>query len=152
MDFSKKIDREFGWDDVIAEEGSEYTIIPEGDYNFTIDSFTRGRHTGSEKMPACNKAIVKVMVEYDGENIAVDHTLFLHSKSEKSLSNFFLAIGLKKRGEPLQMNWNNVPGARGKCHVKPREYNGKKYNNISYFLTPDETTAAPQKTFQKGAF
>lgn len=143
------LDREFGWDDIINDEGSEYTLIPEGDYDFRIESFKRERHNGSDKFPACNKAVLKVMVNYDGKEIPVEHSLFMHSRSEKSLGNFFLAIGLKKKGEPLHMNWNAVPGAKGRCHIFTREYNGNKYNNIKYFITPEE---APQKKFKAGAF
>lgn len=144
-------DREFGWEDEIMEEGSEYTLLKEGDYKFTVKSFERGRHNGSEKMPACNKAILNIEVDGgNGETVFVNHTLFLHSKSEKSLSNFFLSVGLKKKGEPLRMNWNAVPGATGRCHITPREYNGKQYNNIKYFIAPDENK--PTASFVPGSF
>lgn len=143
------LDREFGWDDLIDDEGSEYTLIPEGDYDFRVESVSRGRHNGSEKMPACNKAILKILINYNGKEIAIEHNLFLHSRSEKNLGNFFLAIGLKKKGEPLHMNWNAVPGAKGRCHVNNREYNGNKYNNIKYFITSEEK---PKAAYQAGAF
>lgn len=35
--------REFGWDDVIQNDGQEFEPIPEGDYDFVIDKFERSR-------------------------------------------------------------------------------------------------------------
>ena len=48
--------REFGWDDEIQRDDSPFQVLPEGDYNFTVKKFERARHSGSEKIPACNKA------------------------------------------------------------------------------------------------
>ena len=35
-------EREFGWDDEI-ENDNEFQILPDGDYNFTVTGFERGR-------------------------------------------------------------------------------------------------------------
>ena len=143
-------ERELGWDEQITEEGSEYILLPEGDYNFTVKSFERGRHNGSEKMPACNKAILQIAVDDgNGNSGMISHTLFLHSRSERSLGNFFLSVGLKKKGEPLKMNWNFVPGTKGRCHINHRDHNGNKYNNIKYFIIPEDK---PTPSFTSGTF
>lgn len=45
-----QMEREFGWDDEIVKEGGEgFTLLPPGDYNFTVAKFERGRFAGSEK-------------------------------------------------------------------------------------------------------
>ena len=44
------------WDDEIEKDGGDFVLLPEGDYNFTVAKFERGRFAGSEKMPACNQA------------------------------------------------------------------------------------------------
>ena len=54
-------EREFGWDDEI-ENDNEFQILPDGDYNFTVTGFERGRHQGSAKLPPCNKAIITLNV------------------------------------------------------------------------------------------
>lgn len=38
--------RELGWDDEI-EKGADYVLLPEGEYDFTIESFERGRFEGN---------------------------------------------------------------------------------------------------------
>lgn len=126
------IEREFGWDDTI-EKDSEYIEIPECDYDFTVQSFERSRFDGSEKMPACNMAVLKIMINYNGKNVPLEVRLMLHSRSEWKLSEFFASIGQKKKGEKLRMNWNTVPGSRGRCKIGFRTYNGNKYNEVKKF-------------------
>ena len=50
--------REFGWDDEIQNDSTPFEVLPEGDYRFRVEKFERGRHSGSEKIPPCNKAIL----------------------------------------------------------------------------------------------
>lgn len=145
------IERELSWDDEIEKDGGEFPLLPEGDYDFTVKSFQRGRHSGSEKLPPCNKAELTITILGQNESVDIKHNLFLHSKVEGMLSAFFTAIGQKKHGEKLKMNWNAVVGAKGKCHVYVDKYTGKngtKYtsNKIKKFYTPDAdiTTVSPQ--------
>ena len=66
------------------------------------------------------------------------HNLFLHSSTEGMLSAFFAAIGQKKKGEPLRMNWNTIIGATGVCKVGTRQYNGNNYNEVKSMLYPED--------------
>ena len=49
---------EIGWDDQISVDGEQYVVLEEGDYDFTVTGFERGRFPGSAKIPACNKAVL----------------------------------------------------------------------------------------------
>lgn len=140
------LEREFGWDDTITKD-SEFILLPEGDYNFVVESFERGRHAGSEKMPACNKAILTLRIEVAEGTVHITHNLFLHTKTEGLLSAFFSSIGQKKKGEPLRMNWNQVPGSSGKAKIGIRSYNGNNYNEIKRFYPREEGPA-----FKAGEF
>lgn len=145
---SEIIERELGWDDEISRE-SDFTIIPEGDYDFTVTGFERGRYDGSDKLPPCNMAIVTLAVTLsDGTPATLKHRLFLHTRCEGLLSAFFTGIGLKRRGEPLRMNWNAVPGAHGRCKITVRSWKGKngedmQSNDIKKFYDPFENSSAP---------
>lgn len=149
-----EFERELGWDDEISKE-SEFTLLPEGDYNFTVVKFNRGRHNGSVKLPACNKAELELSVDDGkGNTGTVYHNLFLHTKTEGMLSAFFVSIGQKKHGEPLKMNWNAVPGAKGRCKIfidKWTNDRGEEFqsNKIKKFYEP-QVNSAP--TFQAGKF
>lgn len=132
MDTQETQEREIGWDDVI-EHDSQFIEISEGDYDFFVQSFQRERFNGSEKMPPCNIAILKLIINYNGQQVPLEYRLFLHSRSEWKLSEFFASIGQKKKGEKLRMNWNKVPGSRGRCKIGFRMYEGNKYNDIKKF-------------------
>ena len=147
-------ERELNWDDEILEESS-FSILPEGDYEFTVKGFKRGRYSGGAKLPACNKAELEIEVDDGkGNKGIVFHNLFLHTKCEGLLSAFFIAIGLKKHGEPLRMNWNAVNGAKGKCKIGIRKWTGndvreKQNNQITKFYEPSER---PKTNFKAGTF
>lgn len=146
--------REFGWEDEIIDEGKEFVLLPEGDYDFTVSKFERGRHNGSEKMPPCNVAKVTVTVWGAEDKLDITENFFLCNRMEWKLSQFFLALGLKKHGEPLRMNWNAVPGRRGKCHVYVDTYVKKdggegKSNKIKKYYAYDEQVQTVQPLQQQ---
>lgn len=145
------MEREFGWDDVIQKD-SEFIILPEGDYDFKVESFERSRFDGSEKMPPCNMAIVKIRIDdtTTGQSAFVNHRLMLHSRCEWSLSEFFAGIGQKKKGEQLKMNWQMVPGSTGRCKLGIRTYNGNEYNEIKKFYPKDPSYN--QKSYVNGGY
>lgn len=139
--------RELGWDDSIEKDGSDFILLPEGDYDFEVISFERGRHNGSDKLPPCNKAIVKIKITDPQGETVINHQLFLHTITEGMLSAFFTGIGQKKKGEKATMNWSLVPGSTGKAKVGIKKYEGKDYNEIKKFY-PKENA----QPFEAGRF
>lgn len=115
------------WNDALEIDEKEYELLPEGDYNFVVTSFERGRHPGSEKIPACNKAIITLKVQTDGGKPAYIRTnLLLYRTQEWKISAFFRSIGQKKKGERLVMDWNSVLGSKGRAHFRPRDYTNRE--------------------------
>lgn len=146
------MEKELSWEDVIEKEGSEFILLPEGDYNFVVESFDRARHAGSDKLPPCNKAILKLRIDAPDGTAVITHNLFLHTKTEGLLSAFFTCIGLKKKGEPLRMDWNRVTGSCGRAKVgihtyKNQQGDEKKSNDIKKFYPKEQAPA-----FKAGAF
>ena len=131
------------WDDSIDNDGQEFVILEEGDYNFTVTSFERGRFPGSAKIPACNKATLTFEVNTTKGTAFIKTDLILYRSLEWRISSFFRSIGQKKHGERLVMDWNKVVGSRGRAHFKPRAYIGSdgqehKANDVAYFIDYDE--------------
>ena len=131
------------WNDVIENDGQEFIILPEGDYNFVVSNFERGRFPGSAKMQACNKASLTLQVETEEGVASIRTDLILNRMLEWRISAFFRAIGRKKQGEKLAMNWDNLIGAKGRAHFKPRKYNDrdgneKQANDVDRFYDYDE--------------
>jgi hypothetical protein len=140
------IDRVYTWDEKPIEKPNEggYIELPPGEYDFHIVKFERGRHEGSAKLPPCPKAIVHCAVDGGPLGSTIIKTnLFLHSKCDGLLAQFFASIGLRKRGEPLVLAWDKIVGAGGRCRVAQREYNGKTYNEIARFIDIDDKDQLP---------
>lgn len=110
------------WDDGILEDGKEFVLLPEGDYNFVVTNFERGRFPGGAKIPACNKAVITVEVHGEKGDATIRFDLLLYRTLEWRLSSFFRCIGQKKHGEPLKMDWSKVVGSMGRAHVTQRTY------------------------------
>ena len=141
--------REFGWDDEIQRDDT-FQVLPEGDYRFTVTRCERARPSGSEKIPACPKAVLTLSVSGPEGSGEVQGNLFLHSKFEWKLCQFFTSVGQRKHGEAMRMNWGAVPGSGGVCHVTVRKWTGndgkeRESNEVSEFYAPDD---APQVSGQ----
>lgn len=130
----------FNWDSTISnqEEDRGFEPLPEGDYEFSIHSITKKQFNGSAKMPACPQASVEIYVfePKTGREIPIYSNLFLCSSQEWKLAQFFKCIGvMEPDAKGLKMRWD-IEGEIGICHIGPREYNGKKYNEVKKWLVP----------------
>jgi len=136
------------WNDAIEEDGQEYVLLPEGDFNFTVTNFERGRFPGGPKVPACNKATITVQVDTKEGIATVKFDLLLYRSLEWRISSFFRCIGQKKHGEKLTMDWNKVIGSKGRAHFKQRSYTNsqgeeKFTNDIDRFIDYNEEFFIP---------
>lgn len=148
---------EIGYEGVIENEDGGFVLLPDGDYDFTVNKVTRSRYEGSSKMPSCNTVSVELSVWGAQDRATITERFFLVKKFEWKLSQFFLSIGLKKHGEQLVMRWN-IEGYKGKCKVYIDNYkrdDGSKgqSNKIKKFYAYDEnvqtissTAPSPQQT------
>lgn len=123
---------------------SQFVEIQDGEYEFTVDSIERGKFNGSEKTPACNKMIVNMKIALpDGATGALHEDFILWDTMEWKLSEFFISIGMKKKGEPMPAcNWmTEIPGRKGRCRivqVPGTKDPTKKFARIDKFLEPQQ--------------
>lgn len=144
-------DQAFDWNSTIQNDSS-YTLLPDGVYPYTVISFERGYHNGSDNLPPCPKAVISLEVDGgDLGKVELRENLFLHSRAEWKLCEFFISIGQRKKGEPLQMNWSAVPGATGMCEIGRRKYKDNDYNQVKKFLEP-KPQPMPQANYKPGQF
>jgi len=132
------------WNDSIENDGQEFVLLPEGDYNFVVTNFERGRFPGGPKVPACNKASITVQVNAPEGVSIIKFDLLLYRTLEWRISAFFRSIGQKKHGEKLTMDWNKVIGSQGRAHFKQRTYvnqsgEEKTINDLDRFIDYDPT-------------
>lgn len=133
----------YDWDDEIVNENSDFILIPDGDYEFTVEKFERGTFDGSSKLPSCKKAIVTFSIKAVEGTVSITENFLLCSSLEWKLSSLFLSVSMKKHGEPLRMNWSGLIGKTGRCHVIVDKFTKKdgsegKSNKISKFYAYDD--------------
>lgn len=150
------MDKAYDWDDEIENDGQSFELLPEGDYDFTVTGFERERYPGGAKIPACNKAVLSLAISGGGKSGTVKHNLLLYSSLEWKLCEFFTAIGQRKHGEKLRMNWNGVVGTTGRCKVGVRKWTNKngaemESNEIKAFYEPGGASGS-SKTYTPGDF
>ena len=137
-------DLRMGWDDEIQEDGQDFLVLEEGDYNFTVTNMERSMSSGSGKIPASNMAKLTLSVEAgDGKTASCNTNIILYRTLEWKISQFFRSIGQKKDGEKVRMDWGKVIGSVGRAHFKPRTYKNKngedrQTNEVDYFIDYDE--------------
>lgn len=147
------------WDSEITQDAPEFVLLPEGDYPFMVQGLEKGIYEGtSEKIGhGCPMAILKIVV-YGGDkgNTSIQDRLYLSTNMEWKLGQFFRAIGQKTHGKSYKMDWNNVIGKEGLCHVKVENWTGsdgqpKQSNKIDRYLECD-AVKAPTKPAEELPF
>lgn len=118
MDIEK--DEVLSWESPIQIDG--HILLPDGVHPFVVKDLIRGTHNGSEKLPPCPKATIKLEVEYNDTKVTITDDLFLIKRMEWKLSSFFRAIGQKKQGERIQMNWDTVIGSTGRASFSTHRF------------------------------
>ena len=131
-------DMNLDWDSPISAEEKEFSVAPEGEYNFTVAGFERTMSQRGSKM-----AKLTLGVETDEGVLPVFDYLVLTTKMEWKLSQFFECIGLKEKGVPLKsMPWDKVMGAEGRAKIviEEHEYKGemRKGNKVGKYLPADK--------------
>lgn len=150
----KELGQGFDWEDEIENDGSDFEALPAGDYDFEVQQVERGWFDGSEKMAACNKAVVSIRISGAAGATTITHNFFLNSKAEWKICEFYTAIGFRKKGEKLKMAWGRITGEKGRCKVGVRTWKHKttgedmQSNEILKFYEPAESKPAEQPTQQ----
>lgn len=130
------------WNDVIEDDGQEFVLLPEGDYNFVVTNFERGRFPGSTKIPATNKATISIQNFSEMGVPLMKFDLIFSKALTWKLSAFFRSI-FQKKVVKITMDWNKVLGTKGRAHIKQKVYTNqsgeeKNINDLDYFIDYDE--------------
>ena len=143
-----------GWDSTIQNDGGDFRLLPEGVYPFTVKSLEKAFNNGTRNISACPMAKLMLRVGGGAESSDVTNNLYLDDSQEWKLCQFFLAIGDRKHGEALKMNWDAVVGKGGWLEIEHYTYtdNGeeKTINSVARYLDPADAPA-DGKPVVKGA-
>ena len=129
------------WENInlTAPASEPATLLPPGDYDFTVVSLERGMHTAKAggKIGNCPKAEITIRIESDAGNASLRERLYLDDSCLGIISAFFNSLGCYD-----SPNWA-IEGKTGRCKVKTRQYDGNTYNEVARWL------AAPQPAESK---
>lgn len=139
----------FGWDDEISNEGTPFITFPPGKYPFVVTGFERSTYQPrpgyAHKVPVgCLMATLSLEFTNPNTNekTTVKENLYLYEKGEWRISEFFVAIGQKKKGEPVRPNWGAILGAHGVAELEINKYtdkdkNERENNKVKSFEEPE---------------
>lgn len=80
-----------------------------------------------------NRAVIKLLIEHPESkqfSVEVEDKIYLERASLPHIAAFFRSIGLKKKGVPMKMQWDNLEGLSGKCALTKNSYGN--YNILRY--------------------
>ena len=128
------------WENINLQKASapQHTLLPPGDYEFTVIGLERGMHTAKPggKIGDCPKAEISIRIESEHGNTGLKERLFLDDSCLGIISAFFNSIGFYD-----SPSWD-VEGKTGRCKIKTREYEGDKYNTVARWLPAPQDAQA----------
>ena len=136
-----------------------YTLLPEGDYDFTVVNIESTRYTpgpnSSGKIGPCKQIILTMRVSNpeDGSTVDLTHNLYMWDSCKGMIAQFYDSVGMHKKGEPLKIDWRKdvIIGKTGKLKLNHRiNQNDKdkpadqqrKYNNIQRLYAKEVSAPA----------
>lgn len=132
-----------GWGDSFVAEESQFTLLPAGEYSFTIVGSERKIYDGNSDKIQNGTPFVELEVELVGTEgkTTVKERLYMVRKFSWKLTQFFTSIGQAPIvGQPFAPNWNTVIGSTGRAKVEVNSYmkegQERKNNRVTEFLKP----------------
>lgn len=135
----------YSWDSVIENDGKEFVVLPEGDYAFTVDGFEKATVKSGKYQGAPMAALTLKVTGEEGASTVYEN-IILNDAFDWKIAGFFRAIGAKKKGEKMVMNWNAIEGAKGKAHFTvEKDSKGYDRNRVDRYIDCGEMTAEDEE-------
>lgn len=137
----------------LGDYDTGFTLLPEGDYDFTVVKIEQSRYTPgpNSKIGACKQITLTLRVTNPetGEPVDLKHNLYMWGTTLGMIAQYYDSIGIHKKGEPVRFDWRNTvhEGKTGRLKLTHREYTSKTgekgmSNNIKR-LYPKEVNQNP---------
>ena len=132
-------------------EAPSFEPLPEGIYYVTVTKVEHEDYFPTRpdaKLPACEKMVVKLKVMADDGRTGFARANFFFVKRPamlKKLYDFYISVGAMQPGDTRLPLEADVEGSVARAKIVVHEYNGRKYNEVHYFLAPSENTESTEK-------
>lgn len=122
------MEENLSWDVWIDTDDEGFTLLEEGDYDFTVNEINKRVSSNQRNMLEVTLTVT------DGEaSTTVKDYLVITQKALWKVASFLRAIGLKKHGQGVSLSViDKALGKTGRCHLIVDEYtnnDGKTYKN-----------------------
>lgn len=146
--------------DQLGDYDRTYTLLPEGDYSFTVVDLKQDRYQPGQKskIGPCKRVTITLRVQdpNTGDSVDLYHKLYMWNSKNciGMIAQFQDSIGIHKKGEPVRCDWRHeiLVGKTGTLALnhKPNQDDPTKiYNNIKK-LYPQEQPAQNPEPAQGG--
>lgn len=133
-------EEELDWNPLIKwEDVPEYIVLNPGNYKFTVNGFKRGHYDGNESSgkKGCKTMEVTISIENEKGMATVRNTFYIKKTALGFIRDFFMCIGLMKKGEDFTPDWDKAVGCNGMAKISNvTGKNGKLYNNVDRWIKP----------------
>jgi len=139
-------DETMEWDGEVSPPEDDYgDVIEEGKYPFVITGVKQAISTG-EKTNGKLMAVIDLLLQNGDTTHTKEDRIVLIDKMRWKMRSLFVSVGLGKKGEAIELKWNNLVGKNGWCEVTLSDYTNKKgvaakSVNINY-LAPEDAPSA----------
>lgn len=152
-----------GWDGSFMAEESNFTLLPAGDYQFTVTGFERKIYDGNSSKIQNGTPFAEITMEFTGPEgtTIVNDRLYMTKKWQWKLTQFFTGIGQAPvLGQPFAPNWGAVIGSQGIAKLKVNKFTKRdgspgENNQVDEYLKPtnnpmnQQPAGAPQQNFNQ---
>ena len=136
-------------DETISYDGSDFRQIPDGVWPFTVKAVSIVNYKGGTNIPPCRAARVTMRVGAGADMTDVSDNIYLYINDDGNpnwnIAAFYRAIGYKKHGEEVKMNWTSdfLVGKTGWMETETTEGNkdGVKFVNVARYIDPEDAPA-----------
>lgn len=129
-------------------DDNQFTVIPDGDYHFTVDSHEVGYAT-SDKLPANTQQVTCYLdIPYLDESGQVQHAkvknnLNIYKKALFAVRQFVECIGMVPEKGRIKVNLEEIDGKTGVCAITTATTKrGNEINNVQMFYPPSKVPAS----------
>ena len=115
-------------DELVTYDGGDFKLIDDGVWPFKVKAVSIAQYNGSDNIPACPVINMTYRVGMGPDSTDVSDRIYLYVNDQGNpnfrIAAFYRAIGYKKHGEQVQMNWDEsfLVGKTGWLETKQREF------------------------------
>lgn len=131
--------------EAVSASSPRIMLVDPGTYQFTVLSTRQDRFNGSAKMEPCPMQRIDIRLEGAG-GMVLHESILLHTKLAWKIAEFFVSLGLVKKGDDFVPDWDVVVGMSGMAEIGVNTFLGRDgqqhtTNRVVRYIAAETETA-----------